>query len=63
MTQLPDSISITWHVDDVLQQRPDLTREQARQVLRELDRDHDATVGINWDVIDCTAETLFPTEA
>ena len=57
---LPDTISITWGIEDVLQQRPDLTDQQAREVLQCLDRNHDATIGINWDVIDCVCEEMHP---
>ncbi len=53
-----DQITITWHVEDVQGQRPELTVAQCRQVLKALERNHDATVGINWDVIDCVADEL-----
>jgi len=56
----PDEITVKWHVDDVLSVRPDLTKEQAREVLYEIDHNHDACVGINWDVIDITASKMFP---
>jgi len=52
-------ISITWSIDDVKCQRPDLTDEQCSDVLIEIEKNHDATIGINWDVIDCTASYLF----
>lgn len=55
----PDEITITWHVDDVLSVRPDLTKEQAREVLYELDHNHDANIGISWEVIDIIAEGMF----
>jgi len=55
-----DSIAITWHIADVLDVRPDLTRDQARQVLGVVEQHHDATIGINWDVLEATADTLFP---
>lgn len=54
-----DSITILWQVDDVQAQRPDLTTAQCRQVLKALDHYHDATIGINWDVIDCVANGCF----
>lgn len=60
MTNKKKFIAIEWHTDDVLAQRPDLTVEQANNVLDELDKNHDATVGINWDVIDCVTEMLYP---
>ena len=48
-----DSISITWHIDDVRSLAPDLDimDEQCREVLRRADKWHDAEVGINWDVL------------
>jgi hypothetical protein len=57
-----DSISITWHIDDVAEVRPDLTAEQRREVLQQaLDR-HDAGIGITWDVLEIHADELFPQE-
>ena len=53
-------IQIPWAVKDILQQRPDLTNEQAKCVLQQLAQFHDASIGINWDVIDEMAEELFP---
>lgn len=48
-------ISIKWSTDDVLHQAKEdsveLTEEQAIEILEILDRKHDATIGINWDVI------------
>ena len=55
----PDEITIKWHVDDVLSVRPDLTKDQAREVLYELDHSHDASLGINWEVIEIVAENMF----
>ena len=52
-------ISITWSIDDVLSVRPNLSKEQASDVLMHLKKHHDATVGINWDVIEITADELF----
>ena len=53
------SIAIVWHIDDVLGVRPDLSREQAFEVLKQAKRHHDANVGINWEVLSATAEVLF----
>jgi hypothetical protein len=52
MTQLPDEISITWSYEDVQQQDPTLTDDEARQVLKLMKDGHDATIGINWETID-----------
>lgn len=57
---LEDSISVSWHVDDVLSVRSDLTKEQAREVLQDLKHAHDANIGINWDTIISQAAILFP---
>jgi hypothetical protein len=48
-----------WHISDVQSERPDLTDEQAREVLEMVDRRRDATIGINWEFIRCVANTLF----
>lgn len=46
-------ITITWCADDVLAVDPSLKPKQVREVLRLMKRRHDASVGINWDVIQC----------
>jgi hypothetical protein len=53
------SISVTWHIADVLDVRPDLDSEQAFEVLRSVKKNHDANVGINWEVLSATAEVLY----
>ena len=55
-----DEIAIVWSVDDVLQECDWLNREQALDVLRSIKRNHDATVGINWDVIWNTGADMYP---
>lgn len=49
-----------WHINDIREQRPDLTDDQCREVLRNLEENHDANIGINWDVIDIAAGILYP---
>ena len=53
-------VASLWHADDVQSVRPDLTSEQSMQVLDQVMRCHDAGSGINWDVIECHADELFP---
>ncbi len=53
-------ISIRWHIDDVKEVRPDLTDEQARQVLHLCRDQHDANIGISRDVLSIWAALLFP---
>ena len=59
-TKPADTIEISWHIDDVKEVRPSLTNAQARQVLEQAKRRHDATIGINWDVLAIHADDLFP---
>ncbi len=55
-----DDLWSLWQVEDVRDQRPDLTDDQCREVLHQIERGHDATIGINWDVIDAVADMLYP---
>ncbi len=52
-------IAAVWSVEDVQAIRPDLTGEQAWQVLQRADTRHDATLGITWDTLEIIAEDLF----
>jgi len=42
-------IQITWSVDDVYSFRPDLTEEQAFEVLQNVKDSHDADIGVCWE--------------
>jgi hypothetical protein len=53
-------LAAIWCVEDVQSVRPDLTDGQCREVLQQCHRIHDATVGINWDVLRFVADDLFP---
>ena len=55
-----DEIAIVWSVADVLEVRPDLTEDQAYEVLQIAKDKHDACIGINWDVLSIHAEWEFP---
>lgn len=55
-----DTISITWHIDDVKEVRPDLNKKQCREVLQEVKKSHDATFGVTWDTLKIVADDLFP---
>ena len=57
-----DEIAITWTVDDVMYEREDLSESQAREVLKAVKRNHDAEIGVNWDVIRTHADEMFPVE-
>ena len=47
----PDKITVSWCSDDVLSLDNTLSIAQVRDVLSLLKHKHDASVGINWDVI------------
>jgi hypothetical protein len=53
-------ISIIWSTEDVLIMRPDLTEEQAEDILFTMEKHHDAGIGINWYVLENTAALLYP---
>lgn len=56
------SISIIWTVEDVQAVRPDLSEDQALEVLQCAEDKHDAEIGINWTVLQILADTMFPKE-
>ena len=53
-------IDVRWHTEDVQEVRPDLSEEQAWEVLKAVKRGHDANNGVNWDVLEVWANELFP---
>jgi hypothetical protein len=53
-------IAIIWSVEDVQQERPDLSDEQAMQVLKVVKEEHDANMSVGWQTIDLFASDLFP---
>ncbi|MEK9575725.1 MAG: hypothetical protein VW166_05370 [Gammaproteobacteria bacterium] len=55
---MENQISINWHVDDVLSVDDTLTEKEALQVLHLLKDNHNASIGINWDVIEETISEL-----
>jgi hypothetical protein len=57
MIKLPDSISITWHIDDVISRAAGrgihrISKRTAREVLRRIKEGHDGNEGISWYTID-----------
>lgn len=48
-----------WCVEDVLEIRPDLSKEQAALVLDAIIAKHDASCGIGWDTLEHFAELLY----
>jgi hypothetical protein len=57
----PDrQIAIIWDIADVQSLRPDLNDDEAMDVLYAVDNKHDASIGVNWDVIQYWADTIYP---
>ena len=55
-----DEIAITWHIDDVRAMRPDLSRRQARTVLKAVERDYQPEIGVNRRIVLIAAHRLYP---
>jgi hypothetical protein len=53
-------IAIIWNIEDVQSIRPDLTSEQASEVLENIEENHDANYGVNWATIEIVGDSLFP---
>lgn len=56
--QLPDKINISWCIEDVKSIAEDLTDDECRRVLQLAKKNHDATMGINWDVLEVWADQV-----
>jgi hypothetical protein len=56
----PDWMASWWHISDIhseanghiSEDSEDISDEEAREVLRLMNKYHDCSIGINWDVID-----------
>ena len=57
-----NSIVVLWHTDDVKSIRPDLDDDQCMFVLRRVEKNHDADIGITWSILEFWADQLFPVE-
>ena len=51
-------VSSIWSIEDVQSVRPDLSDEQAMEVLEDAKRNSE--IGLNWQVINDIADDLFP---
>lgn len=52
-------ISVHWSVSDVRSRKEGLSDEMARHVLEEVKKNHDAELGISWDLIDYWISELY----
>ena len=55
-----DSIRLEWHISDVKENHDWLTDDQCRDVLHEVALNHNADIGVNWDVLATTVLAMFP---
>lgn len=55
----PDVMSVSWSIQDVQAERPDLSDDQARDVLAYVIDNHDANNGVNWEAINYASYVLF----
>ena len=53
-------IAHVWGIEDITSNRPELTEAQALRVLKRIDEHIDSTLGITWDTLDDTANTMYP---
>ena len=68
MPEVSDILTLTspdwhiekWHISDVQEDNEWVTDDQAREVLKWMNKYHDANVGINWDFISAVVELKFP---
>ena len=56
-----DTIGIFWGVEDVFQACPYITSKvDARKVLSQTVHNHDANIGVDWDILESHGRDLFP---
>lgn len=55
-------IAIIWSIEDVQFVRKDLSDDQAWKVLKRCERALDASVGLDWSLIEEVADNLYPQE-
>lgn len=63
MPKLTTEITIKWCYEDVLSIDNTLTPTQISDVLNELKNNHDANIGVNWDVIDTVIDIVKARQA
>jgi hypothetical protein len=52
----PDWKADWWHIEDIQGENPDLTDEEAREVLGLMEKCSDPSIGISWDSINVWAD-------
>ena len=51
LTGFENTIHIAWSIDDLLSLEAELSKEEAKEILLEIERRHDANEGVNWEVL------------
>ena len=52
-------IALLWSIEDVQEVRPDLTDQQAWEVLQQVKHCHDCNYGVTWLTLEWVAQDLF----
>ncbi len=52
-------IAAIWSIEDMKAIRPDLTEDQAWEILQQVESSHDAENGISWTTLEASADDLF----
>jgi len=48
-----EKINIVWHWQDIYEKgKGKITKEEAMEILEQIDNTHDACLGVNWDIIE-----------
>lgn len=55
-----DQIAIIWSAEDVQSVRQDLNGDEAMEVLQNVKRNHDASLGVTWDTLLIASDVLYP---
>ena len=58
MLASPDWLASFWSTDDVKEVAPHLSDDECREVLKRVERYHNAEIGINWEVIEYHADEV-----
>ena len=62
-----DKIHLTWCTQDVIERAKerqlDLTRDEAREILIDIEDKHDCTIGVCWDTLDIFTNEFLETQA
>lgn len=60
--KMEKSINIVWSVEDIFerarQENIKITEKQALEILENVENNHDANIGINWEVLDFHIEDI-----